>query len=383
MHPVKTGGARLSSRVIGSGAFVLLASAVAFAGYRSNATATRAIAATPASADVGAAITHARDAKRARQAMAELVLDRWAPEAERRHGTLQDDWKRAMRASVGRLAMPQMQAALAADRLDTMLAIVDGPVVDGLAVDRAATAGDGRGKAAIPGKALAAQAAYNALAPCRLVDTRNVGTRIAARGVLAIKVSGSDMSAQGGAAADCGVPADAGGVVVNITVVSPDIAGYLTAYPYATYPPLASSLNYVAGAIASNEVIVPRALGQVADISLFSHAATDVVVDVVGYYATPPRYTLSCSNVVEVRSLPTGNYTGVSAICPYNQSLYRYSAPVGGHCRWLGLADGATPPGTLNGAIYSGYRYGCEGGNFSGQTQQIESTAICCDVVRG
>jgi len=55
---------------------------------------------------------------------------------------------------------------------------------------------------------------------------------------------------------------------------------------------------------------------------------------------------------------------------------------VTGRCRWLGLADGATPPGTLSGAIYSGYRYACEGGNFSGQTQQIEATAVCCDVVR-
>ena len=381
MRARKQVGARPSPRVIGAGAVIVLASAAAFAGYRSHATTTRAMAAAPASPIVDGATAPARDMRRARQAMAELVLDRWAPEAARRHATPQDDWKRAMRASVGRLAMPQLQAALAADRLDTMLAIVDGPVVDGLAVDRAATAGDARGKAAVPGKALAALGAYNALAPCRLVDTRNVGTRIAARGVLAIKVSGSDMSAQGGAATDCGVPANAGGVVVNITVVSPDIAGYLTAYPYATYPPLASSLNYVAGAIASNEVIVPRALGQAADISLFTHAATDVVVDVVGYYATPPRYTLSCTNVVEVFSLPTGNYTGVSAVCPFNQSLFRYSAPVGGRCRWLGLPPGATPPGTLSGAIYGGYRFACEGGNLSGQTQQIETTAVCCDVV--
>lgn len=372
-------GARRSRRAIGACAIAALASAAAFAGYRGYATAAQAMSAAPAPQAEAkeAAMPRSADAERARRAMADLVLDRWAPDAARRHGAPAEAWKHGMRASVARLAMPQLQAALAADRFETMLAIVDGQVVAGQAPSR-----DPRGQAAIPGKALAAYAAYNTLAPCRLVDTRNVSARLAAGGVLDIKVSGPDMLAQGGAATDCGVPADAGGVVVNVTVVSPDGAGYLTAYPYGATRPLASSLNYVAGAIAGNEVIAPRTTGQAADLSLYSYAATDVVVDVVGYYATPPRYTLSCTNVVEVFSLPTGNYTGVSAICPYQQAQYRYSAPVTGRCRWLGLADGATPPGTLSGAIYSGYRYACEGGNFSGQTQQIEATAVCCDVVR-
>lgn len=365
-------GVRPLRRAIGGAALALLASAATYAGYRGYATTAHAVAVEPAPRAVIATPPHAADAQRAQRAMVDLVLDRWAPEAARRHGASAEAWKRGMRASVARLAMPQLQAALAADRFETMLAIVDGQVIEGPA----------RGKVAVPGKALAAYAAYNALPPCRLVDTRNVGTRIAQGGVLDIKVSGPDMLAQGGAATDCGVPADAGGVVVNVTVVAPDLAGYLTAYPYGATRPLASSLNYVAGAIAGNEVIVPRTTGQAADVSLFSYAGTDVVVDVVGYFATPPRYTLSCTNVVEVFSLPTGNYTGVSAICPYNQSLFRYSAPVSGRCRWVGLADGTTPPGTLSGAIYSGYRFACEGGNFSGQTQQIETTAVCCDVVR-
>lgn len=369
-------GARRSRRAIAACAIAALASAAAFAGYRGYATAAHAVTAAPAPQAKDAAMPRGADTQRARRAMADLVLDRWAPEVARRHGTSAAAWKRGMRASVARLAMPQLQAALAADRFETMLAIVDGQVVDGPAPSR-----DPRGQAAIPGKALAARAAYNALPPCRLVDTRNVGARIAAGGVLDIKVSGPDMLAQGGAATDCGVPADAGGVVVNVTVVAPDGAGYLTAYPYGATRPLASSLNYVAGAIAGNEVIAPRTVGQAADVALFSYAATDVVVDVVGYFATPPRSTLSCTDVVEVRSLPTDNYTDVSAVCPFNQTLFRYSAPVSGRCRWLGLPAGATPPGTLSGAIYSGYRFACEGGNLSGQTQQIETTAVCCDVV--
>lgn len=365
-------GARPSRRAIGVAVLALLVSAATYAGYRGYSATVHTMTVMPAPRAAIATQPYVADAQRAQRAMVGLVLDRWASEAARRHGASAEAWKRGMRASVERLAMPQLQAALAADRFETVLAIVDGQVIDR----------PPHGKVAIPGKALAAYTAYNALPPCRLADTRNVGTRLAAGGTLDIRVSGPDMLAQGGAATDCGVPADAGGVVVNITVVSPDLAGYLTAYPYGATRPLASSLNYAAGAIAGNEVILPRTAGQAADVSLFSYAATDVVVDVVGYYATPPRYMLSCTNVVEVRSLPTDNYTDVSAVCPYNQTLYRYSAPVDGRCRWLGLPDGATPPGTLQGVIYGGYRYACEGGNLSGQTQQIETTAVCCDVVR-
>ncbi|TDT16477.1 hypothetical protein BDK89_2068 [Ilumatobacter fluminis] len=76
------------------------------------------------------------------------------------------------------------------------------------------------------------------------------------------------------------VPADAAGVVVNVTAIAPAGAGHVTIWDCAGKAPTASSLNYAAGAVVANEVIVK--LSAKGEICLVSFADTHLAVDVVG-----------------------------------------------------------------------------------------------------
>jgi hypothetical protein len=135
---------------------------------------------------------------------------------------------------------------------------------------------------------------YNPLpAPVRICDTRagnpsmlvsspvnqcngtnNTGTTLGAGGTRNVQVTGSG-----------GIPAGAVGAVLNITVANPGAPGYLTAYPQGGSPPTASNLDYGAGQVTANRVIVPLSAG--GGISVYSSARADVIVDVSGYYSAP------------------------------------------------------------------------------------------------
>jgi len=371
----------MKSRRLRTGLLLLsLVSAVAVgaAAYRYAAAPAAGVT---ASRPAGAMAPPARAPLREQQAIAArnatigLLLDRWASHVERVYGTEPAAWKRAMRPSLDRVGERELGSALAATTFDAMMvALAPHP-----ASATSSRPGPGTAAKTVP----AGDGVYNVLTPCRLVDTRNTASRIAAGSIFDIHTSGAQYVFQGGAASDCGVPVNAKAVVINVTVVQPDAPGYLSVFPRGASMPLASSLNYVAGAIVGNEIIVGQASTGGPAVSIYSYAGTDVVVDVVGYFAAPTTgKSLSCKRVTEVSSLSHGNYGSFTAICPFDTYYwYRYSAPVGGSCRWLDQVPGTPPPGQLNGNIRSGYRYSCEGDNFSGVSQRIETTAICCDVV--
>jgi hypothetical protein len=75
-------------------------------------------------------------------------------------------------------------------------------------------------------------------------------------------------------------------VVLNVTVTGPTASGYLTAWPTGSTRPFASNLNFVAYQTVPNLVIVK--VGNSGAVSLFNSAGhSDVVVDVVGWFASP------------------------------------------------------------------------------------------------
>ena len=135
------------------------------------------------------------------------------------------------------------------------------------------------------------------VAPRRYLDTRGEdgvstgsttedgGGRLAAGGVVRVPVAGVGE-----------VPADAVGVVANVTVVTPDAPGHATVYPCTPTVPLASHLNYRPGDILANNVVVP--LSADGELCIATHAAADFVVDVNGFVPagsplglfTPARY---------------------------------------------------------------------------------------------
>lgn len=121
---------------------------------------------------------------------------------------------------------------------------------------------------------------FTPVTPARILDTRsnsNVGgvATLGAQTTKSVKVLG-----QGGLPST-GVKA----VVMNVTVANPTAASYLTVWQSGTTKPLASSLNFVAGQVLSNQVTVPVASD--GTVQVYNNTGNvDVIFDVVGYFAT-------------------------------------------------------------------------------------------------
>ena len=132
--------------------------------------------------------------------------------------------------------------------------------------------------------------------PQRLVDTRD-GTggqfgQLVSTSPLVVKATNISASTAAGVATT--IPSTAGTVALNITVVAPDAAGFITVYPCDAPRPLASNVNYVPGQVVANGVIAPVSAS--GEVCVYSQAATDVIVDLAGWFpgdaftgATPQR----------------------------------------------------------------------------------------------
>jgi hypothetical protein len=81
-------------------------------------------------------------------------------------------------------------------------------------------------------------------------------------------------------AGEAGVPLDAIGVALNVTVTNPAASGFLTVYPCGDRP-LASNLNYVPDQTVPNFVVA--GLDSLGEVCIDTMAITDVIVDIAGY----------------------------------------------------------------------------------------------------
>src|SRR5260221_9941756 len=120
-------------------------------------------------------------------------------------------------------------------------ALVVGPTVS--AKERAAS--EGKGPLNLGDSQ--ADLVYTLVTPCRIIDTRLIGGPIAGGTTRSFRVTGTDLSAQGGSATGCGIPTGAAtAAVINFVAVSPAGPGDLRITPFGTPMPTASILNYAA-----------------------------------------------------------------------------------------------------------------------------------------
>jgi exo-beta-1,3-glucanase (GH17 family) len=135
---------------------------------------------------------------------------------------------------------------------------------------------------------------YIALAPERLLDTRN-SVVVPAGGTVEVPVLGQAGVPIGGASA----------VFVNVTVVTPGGDGFLTAWPGGTTQPPTSTLNYASGQTIANGALVR--VGTNGRINVAASASTHVLVDVQGYTPSdsPVVPLASAARLVDTR--PGGN----------------------------------------------------------------------------
>jgi hypothetical protein len=126
-------------------------------------------------------------------------------------------------------------------------------------------------------------AAFSALMPARLLDTRDDGATIDGLSAkLGLRTGGSttelSVGGRGGAASD------ATAVVLNVTATEADGPGYVTVFPCGAALPWASNVNFVAGISIANTVV--SRVGAGGRVCLFVSNSTHLVVDVVGSF--PP-----------------------------------------------------------------------------------------------
>jgi hypothetical protein len=118
----------------------------------------------------------------------------------------------------------------------------------------------------------------NTVPPCRIVDTRNApgvygGPAIPGNGTRTFVLTGQ-----------CGIPATAKSVAVNLTVVQASSGGHLAAFPAGQGLPLASTMNFGAGQTRANNAVLSLSAGGA--ISVFNGAAgpANFLLDVTGWF---------------------------------------------------------------------------------------------------
>lgn len=199
--------------------------------------------------------------------------------------------------------------------------VADSAVIDRMARASLKSAPDAAAADKVLG-ALNNDLVYTPIQPCRIIDTRSTAAgQIAANGTRSfLAINASNFTSQGGSSTNCGtLGLNATAVAINLTAVTPAIAGYATAYPYNTTRPLAASVNYAAGAIVNNALIVqiPNPLGSF-DFTLYTFAQSHYVADIVGYFAPPVATALQCVDTANtiVSVAAGGTQNAVAPACP-------------------------------------------------------------------
>jgi len=132
-----------------------------------------------------------------------------------------------------------------------------------------------------PNAAISGRAAFVALDPCRVVETRSAngpygGPKLAAGTSRSFAIPGS---------ACAGIPAGAA-YSLNLTVTQPEADnGFLKAYPTGSAQPLVASLNFNTNETKGNAAIVPA--NGAGSIDIFSNVTTHLIIDINGYFTEP------------------------------------------------------------------------------------------------
>ena len=300
----------------------------------------------------------------------QLVM-KWGNYVQRVHGVPVRTWANRMVPNLVAADSNNFRAALQRDTFEGAMAelagtghkLSDSGVINKLAFN------DGDGTQALG--ALGNDLVYTPVAPCRIIDTRNTAAgAIAANATRNFVAFGiSNFSSQGGSATNCGVnPLAATAVAINLTAVAPAAAGYATAYPFGTTQPVAASVNYTAGAIVNNALIVqtPNPIAAF-DITLYTFASSHYVADIVGYFAPPVATALQCVETANTitNNIPAGGTANAAA--PACATGYTQTAT---NCE---ASDWLVPFVFFHNGT-------CSARNNSTAVQEIRASRTCCRV---
>lgn len=157
--------------------------------------------------------------------------------------------------------------------------------------------------------------------PCRVADTRQAPGPFGGP-YISGGTSRSFIAPQSG----CGIPYTAAAYAVNVTVVPHTRnLGYLTIWPTGETQPIVSTLNSPDGRVKANAAIVPA--GTSGAVSVYVSDATDVILDINGYFQSPTAQTLQFYPVPLCRVFDTRGANGALG-GPYLQGGHERDFPI-------------------------------------------------------
>lgn len=328
----------------------------------------------PLAADAGTSITPQQRGELARQ----FVL-KWGLHAERTYRVPVGIWARRMVSSLIAADGQTLRAALHAPGFDDALATLASPTtgVSGIPGNRTMArpvraVGNDTKQFGLTDQNLT----FTPVAPCRILDTRLAGGPIPANGTRSFRaaptVNTDTFTAQGGSATNCNVAGlGATAVAINLTVVTPNTAGYATVYPFQTSLPLAASVNYTAGSVVNNSVIVRIPSPQTSsDFSLYTFAQAHFVADIVGVFSPPSTTPLQCTTVA-----------GTSAVIPAN-AVTAVNGPdcPSDYTRTATLCQGSPGFGYAGVSLVSSASGSCHWDNATANSVRVVANSQCCRV---
>ena len=120
--------------------------------------------------------------------------------------------------------------------------------------------------------------------PARILDTRPGGATVDGTfSGIGARPGGSTLELP--VAGRGGVPSSAGAVALNVTMVAAREPGHVIAHGGGAARPITSNVNAATGETIANAAFV--SVGASGEVCLFTHGATDLVVDVVGWLPGP------------------------------------------------------------------------------------------------
>ena len=244
-------------------------------------------------------------------AVYELVM-KWGPSASRAQGRSVLAWADSMVSLFGTADLANLNKARSATTYSAMTAALTGaktPSTANMVGVTPQTLGS-----------LTSDLVFTPLASCVIVDTRpssgGVGP-FTPGAVRHFKASGVSFAAQGGSNTNCGIPAGIGSLLVSVSAIAPTSGGYFRLWPYSTPMPVASNISYVAGQNTQNEIVMATSVGLAQDFSVQSAGSSNVVVNVLGYFAAPVATTLDCLNIGGAEVTPLDGESAWSDLtCP-------------------------------------------------------------------
>ncbi|WP_353814230.1 hypothetical protein [Agromyces sp. SYSU T00266] len=161
------------------------------------------------------------------------------------------------------------------------------------------------------------EAVFVPVTPCRIIDTRAGGGKLAANSTRTFYVAGTTgFAPQGGTSGGCGVPGSATAVSISLTTTQASGKGRLTAFPAGVSAPNSTLLSYTSSANVSSSSSVALTTGAGKDMAIRNfNASTHLVADVLGYWAPQSHAYVSStgdlligSRVVSSTKVGTGHY---------------------------------------------------------------------------